>query len=300
LTDWRGKHVLITGGSGGLGKSLAIKCASYGANITIIARNQTKLKEAHSLVEKAAKNPNQKVLSFSADVCDWNSIQSTVSKAESVLGVVDVLFANAGSSHPGYFFEQKVEDLAQEMKLNYLGVVHAIKAVLPGMVNRDKGGHICIISSAAAFVPIIGYANYSATKTALKGLAEALRHELLLYGIDVSIYFPTGIDTEGFAEEQKTKPKETKEIEGATTPLVSPELSAEILLRNLKKGAFYVVSELIPGDLTRSLCHPIHAPRSNFLWDLIITPICVFIDPANRVGMDQVVYKSRSSAKKRQ
>eukprot|EP01117_Protostelium_nocturnum_P006776 TRINITY_DN2433_c0_g1_i1.p1 TRINITY_DN2433_c0_g1~~TRINITY_DN2433_c0_g1_i1.p1 ORF type:complete len:333 (+),score=138.73 TRINITY_DN2433_c0_g1_i1:71-1069(+) len=300
ITDFSGKHVVITGGSSGLGLSLASQLAELGSNVSLIARSKEKLEKARSEVNERGKlrgRSGKFVDVFSADVSEYKSISSAIDSSIKSFGTPDVLIINAGSSRPGYFLEIPVEDMEKEVKLNYLGGVNTVKAALPSMAKKE-GGHINFVSSAAALYPFVGYANYAATKCAVKGLAEALRNELILYNIDVSIYYPSGIDTEGFAEEQKTKPEETKKIEGAASHM-TPEQAAKILVKGFQSGNFATTAEFFPSELLRVVSHGISV-RNNFLLDVFLAPILVLAAPLINNDTDGVVTASRNKSKKNQ
>jgi 3-dehydrosphinganine reductase len=126
------------------------------------------------------------------------------------------------------------------------------------------------------------------------GLADSLRNELLLYNIGVSIYCPANIDTEGFKEEQKIKPAETKEIEGAAT-LLTPDYAADCLLNGLKKGHYVILSEFFPSDFMRAVVHPVFIPRNSVLFDAIIAPVFAVVGGFILVWADGVV---RAAGKK--
>lgn len=153
------------------------------------------------------------------------------------------LICAAGSARTGYFRDISEGDFAWAMKLNFGGAVNAIKAVEPGM-REARSGRIVIVSSALA---LTGYVGYSAcprprvasrsstppcrcslagadcpTKWALRGLAEALRNELLPVGVHVHIAYPGNMDTPGFEVENRTKPSEAKAIEADET-LYTPD-----------------------------------------------------------------------------
>ncbi|PRP79742.1 putative 3-ketodihydrosphingosine reductase [Planoprotostelium fungivorum] len=295
ITNFAGKHVFITGGSTGLGLSLAGQLASQGAKISIAARSAQRLKAAEREVEGRVKGQGS-IHSYEADVTQYESIQKSIAKASEENGAPDILILNAGSSRTGYFLEIPVEDLQKEVQLNYMGCVHSIKAALPKMIENG-GGHIVFVSSAAALLPFIGYANYSATKCALKGLADALRNELILYNIDVSIFYPSNINTEGFAEENKTKPAETKEIEGPAS-LLSPDQCATFLIKAMQSGHFTATNEFFPVELMRVVAQGVSS-RHNVLMDIILAPIVVLVSPFILWGIDGVVRKKRDSLKKK-
>jgi len=289
------KHVFITGASTGLGKSLAIKFASLGANLTIIARNEEKLKAAQKDIQASRANSNQKIVALTADVTKYVEIESAVKQAVRENGVTDYVITNAGSSSPGYFLELDIETLGKEIQLNYMGTVHTIKAALPYMVERNQGGHFVLVSSAAAFGNFVGYVNYGSSKRAISALAEGLRNEFQLYGIDVSAFYPTGIDTEGFANENKTKPEETKILEGSSSTL-SPDQVAESLLDGLKKGKFSITNEFIT-ELMRVNTNGTFSPRYNIVVDLFLSFVGLLISTPITFYFDWVVSHSNRRKK---
>lgn len=205
------KHAIITGGSSGIGKAVAKLLASSGANISIIARDATKLKIATQEIAGSALTSEQKILHFVADVAQLSEITSVIQKAIAEQGTPDLLITSAGIAIPGYFQDIPVENFEQTMRVNYFGSLYAVKAVLPAMETAQKG-HIVLISSGAGLVGLYGYTAYSPSKFALRGLAESLRGELKPCGIKVSIVYPPDTDTPQLAAENKTKPPETKAI----------------------------------------------------------------------------------------
>ena len=96
--------------------------------------------------------------------------------------------------------------------------------------TRKAGAKIVLVSSTLGYMSFVGYASYSPGKHALRGLADTLHSELMLYGIDVHIYFPATMYTPGFEEESKTKPQITRTIE-STDEGVTPEQAAQALYK---------------------------------------------------------------------
>jgi len=290
MQDCKGKHVFITGGSTGLGKSLAIKFAKMGANVTIVARNEKKLQEAKKDIQAMQANSTQKILSIVADVTNYSEISAAVKESKEVNGVMDIVIANAGSSTPGYFLELPVETLQKEVELNYLGTVFTVKAAAPYMVERKQGGHFVLVSSAAGFANFLGYTNYGSTKRAVAALAEGLRNEFKLYNIQVSAFYPTGIDTDGFQNENKTKPEETKTMEGPSSTL-SPDVVADSLIQGLQRGKFAITNEFI-SELLRVSCNGGVSPRYNLIMDLILCNLSLLISGPLIFYFDWVVNHS--------
>ncbi|MEO1006075.1 MAG: SDR family oxidoreductase, partial [Cyanobacteria bacterium J06638_38] len=204
-----GQHAVITGGSSGIGKEIAKLLARQGVNLSIIARDSAKLETAKQEISTLVMNPQQRILTVTADVSKQEALEFALKKAIADLGHPQILITSAGIAVPGYFPELSIETFHQTMAVNYFGSLYAIKAVLPGMIAA-KQGHIVLISSGAGLIGLYGYTAYSSSKFALRGLAESLRGELKPHNIKVSIVYPPDTDTPQLAAENKIKPTETK------------------------------------------------------------------------------------------
>uniref|UniRef100_A0AAZ3SR90 3-dehydrosphinganine reductase n=1 Tax=Oncorhynchus tshawytscha TaxID=74940 RepID=A0AAZ3SR90_ONCTS len=174
-----GAHVVVTGGSSGIGKSIAMECYRQGAFITLVARDESKLVQAKKEVEKCAINDKQVVLCISVDVSkDYRQVESVIKQCQEKLGPVDMLVNCAGTSFSGKFEEVEVERFRSMMEVNYLGSVYPTRAVITTMKER-RMGRILFISSQAGQIGLFGYTAYSPSKFALRGLAESLQMEPL-------------------------------------------------------------------------------------------------------------------------
>ncbi|KAJ8303312.1 hypothetical protein KUTeg_019708 [Tegillarca granosa] len=213
--ELNGSHVLITGGSSGIGKAMALYVVKHGASVTIVARNKIKLQEAKAEIEKCLKNSQQ---------------------AENNLGPVDILINNAGTSICGVFEELDKSEFQKMMDINYIGGVYMTRAVVKSMKERNRG-RIIFVSSQAGQIGLFGYTAYSASKYALRGLGEALQMEVKPYNIYVTLAFPPDTDTPGFALEQETKVKETSLI-SETAGLLSPNDVAQKVIEDSLNGKF--------------------------------------------------------------
>eukprot|EP00743_Colponemidia_sp_Colp-15_P005524 GILK01005941.1.p1 GENE.GILK01005941.1~~GILK01005941.1.p1 ORF type:complete len:343 (+),score=35.47 GILK01005941.1:29-1030(+) len=264
----QGQNIFITGGSKGLGRAFASLCASSGANVTIVARDLAALEEAKTEILSHAKG-QVKVLALSANVTDEASIASAVATSEQTFGPIDILVTCAGAAKPGYITEQPSSLFRSQMDLNYFGVVHTVKPVLAGMTKR-RSGRIVIVTSAMALTGFTGYSQYCATKFALRGFSDCLRNELAPYNIKVHLFLPSNMDTPGFEEENKTKPEDTREIEGLSKP-ISAQQSALDLLTGLNRGYYQITQEfLIDLMLVGSASV---TPRGNVWFDVLLAPL---------------------------
>ena len=260
------RHVIITGGSSGIGKAAAKLLAQQGANITLIARDRQKLERAQQEVSELTIAPAQQIVIGAADVTKKEEITAAIDRAIASLGAPWLLVTSAGMVHPGYFDEISLEIFEQTMAVNYFGSLYSVKAVISSMKQRQSG-KIVLISSGAGLIGIYGYSAYCPTKFALRGLAESLRGELKPQGIDISVVYPPDTDTPQLAAENKIKPQETKQIT-ATAKTWSAEDVAQKILVGVEKGQFAIA----PGaELTLlNRWHSPLLPLLNWYFDRIV------------------------------
>jgi 3-dehydrosphinganine reductase len=201
-----GKHVVITGGSKGIGKAFAFEVVRLGSSVTIIARDEEALEKTKmELLKTVTSHESQKVMSFSVDVArDASSLDQVISEAEDEAGPLYMLINCAGTSIANKFEDTPIEEFKRMIDINLMGSIHATKAVMPGFKER-KEGVVLFVSSIAGLVGLFGYTAYSASKFAVVGLAEALSMEVKTHNVKVCVCFPPDTDTPGFEEEEKSK-----------------------------------------------------------------------------------------------
>ncbi|XP_074644566.1 3-ketodihydrosphingosine reductase-like isoform X1 [Tubulanus polymorphus] len=233
-----GSHVLITGGSSGIGKAIAIETVKRGACVTIFARKMDLLLAAKKEVEQhISDSSKQKVLIYSVDVAsDFESVEKAVNQAQDKLGPVDALINSAGFSIAGRCEDLELEDIKRLMSVNYFGCVHSTRAVIKVMKERHHG-RIVYVSSQAGQVGLFGFSAYSASKFALRGFAESLQMELKPYNVHITLAYPPDTDTPGFEEENKCKPRETRLI-SETAGLYQPDEVAKSIVNSAVNGRF--------------------------------------------------------------
>eukprot|EP00928_Gymnodinium_smaydae_P080039 TRINITY_DN63838_c0_g1_i1.p1 TRINITY_DN63838_c0_g1~~TRINITY_DN63838_c0_g1_i1.p1 ORF type:complete len:332 (-),score=48.81 TRINITY_DN63838_c0_g1_i1:231-1226(-) len=291
--DVKGKTVFITGGSEGIGKALGQEFVRRGANVVLMARTESKLQAAVKDLEAAKVCSEQQVGFQTMDVTDFTSVQAGVKKAVERYGSPSFLITSAGASYPGYFLEQDVATFQRTMNLNYMGNVHAIKAVAP-LMKDNGGGNIMIVASAAAVVSFVGYSSYSPSKYALRGLADSLRNELSGFGIRVSICYPPDTDTPGFKEENKTKPEETLAcFPGSAYP---PEQVAAQSVHSLLVGDYHIQSVDILQNLLVSSMSGV-TPRSFPVLETLLQPLIALVEQPFWMWFD---FQARRYARKDQ
>jgi len=187
---WRGRHVIITGASSGIGAALGYGLASAGAAVGLIARRGELLEQA---VERIRGRGGRSAC-VAADVRDAGATRAAVWALEAELGPCDVVIANAGIHRytPADRFDPQAAD--EIFATNVGGVVHTLAAVLPGMVQRRQG-HIAAVASIAGMIGLPEVGAYSASKAAVITLLESLRLDLHPLGIRVTTLCPGFVDT---------------------------------------------------------------------------------------------------------
>lgn len=236
--DLKNKHVVITGGSSGIGKSLAVEAIQRGANVTIIARDEQKLSNTKREIIQHCIYSTQRVFTASLDIStnNYEEIEKALQSIEQEGGPIFMLFNCAGMAICGKLEDISPSDIRKLHDLNCLGSIMTTRAVIEGMKSRGEG-HIIFVSSQSGLIGIYGLAAYSSSKFALRGFAEALQMEVQTYGINITIAYPPDTDTPGFAIENQGKPKETKLI-CQSAGLFQPDVVAGQMFRDALAGRF--------------------------------------------------------------
>lgn len=288
-----GLHVYITGGSQGLGLALAKLVARKGAHVSIVARTQSKLDDALKELEANRQSPDQifKAFSFSLNTAEESAAALQAASDAHGGKVPDAVFACAGASKPMYLLEMQPEDLSRGMANGYWIQAWTAFAAAKQMVRENKQkGKIVLVSSTLGYMSLIGYSSYSPAKHALRGLADSLHSELMLYGIDTHIFFPPTMYTPGFEEENKTKPAITRTIESTDEGLTADQAAAG-LLAGVEKGHAHITADLITSLFRASTrgC----APRSNAALDFVLDLVALVGLPIWRRSVDKQVLAHR-------
>jgi 3-dehydrosphinganine reductase len=212
MTSLQGAHAVVTGGSSGIGLATGRELAQRGARVSLVARGVDALEAARGEIITAV--PGATVGTVSCDVRDRAAVAAAFAALADERGPCDVLLTAAGSATPGYFTELDDAVFREQMDLDYFGTLHAVRAVVPSMVERGRG-HLVFVASTAALIGVFGYSAYAPAKYAVRGLSDTLQAELGPRGIVVACAYPPDTDTPGLARENATKPPETARISAA-------------------------------------------------------------------------------------
>jgi NAD(P)-dependent dehydrogenase (short-subunit alcohol dehydrogenase family) len=165
-----GQVAIVTGGGRGLGQAMAQALAAAGASVVVTARSEDQLAETVALIDKAGG----RVVAIRADVTSWDSVERLAQEVERQFGSIDLLVNNAGIAGPlGPIWETDADEWWQVLDVNLRGCFLCARAVLPGMIRRQRG-RIINVGSGASTVPIPYMSAYCTSKAALARFTECL------------------------------------------------------------------------------------------------------------------------------
>ncbi len=212
--------VWITGASSGIGRDMALKLADEGVTVVASARSQNALNDLASC--------NSNIVPQPVDVTDLAAMRLAVAHIESTVGPIDLAILNAGVWHPLGARDFDADKVVQSMDVNYNGIVHALDALLPNMIEQ-KRGHVALVSSVAGYRGLPKAVAYAPSKAAVILLAETLRHDLDRMGVKISVINPGFVDT-----------PMTKINEFPMPFIITSDDAANRIIAGLKKGKYEI------------------------------------------------------------
>lgn len=269
--DFKKKTVVITGASSGIGKSSAIEFAKKGADIALVARRKEKLTEVEQELSKFGTN----VKSIPCDVSDKTQVSKMANHVIESFNKIDILVNNAGFAIYGTVEKLSIEEIEAQMATNYFGMVYCTKNFLPHMIKQNSG-HIVNVASVAASFGLPGIASYCASKFAMLGFSEGLRHELHGTKVGVTVVSPIMVRTNFFDHKSFEK-----------MPKYSPTaLSSKTVAKAVVRAANSSRLEIIVPGFVRGAVWAKHTIP------FVINPI---VSSAFRKQLDSADYSSSSS-----
>jgi len=222
-----GARTLVTGASSGIGAALTVALAREGATVGICARRSDRLTEVYEQVRALA--PASRTWVF--DVGDLDEIPAFVARVEGELGGIDLLVNNAGIPKRRRIPELTEADLDEVMRINFFAPVALVRAVLPGMLERDRG-RIVNLSSMGAHSMAARVGAYAASKGALELYTEALHLDLLGTGVDAQLFVP------GTSRTEFSLPRDGNDPPFAPPSGMEPADVAAAIIAQVRSGAF--------------------------------------------------------------
>jgi NADP-dependent 3-hydroxy acid dehydrogenase YdfG len=193
FADYR--NALVTGASGGMGRTIAERLCAKGLTVHALARNASKLAELQAACG---------AVPHAIDVTDTDAVTALLADLE-----IDVLVNNAGVSRPGSLLTSDAFDIDEQIDVNLRAALHLSRLVLPGMMQRDRG-HIVNITSMAGHYEFGGHIAYHATKAAMHTVSRQLRVDAFGRRVRVTEISPGRVETDIFAHVEKIDPAEAK------------------------------------------------------------------------------------------
>ena len=190
--NFSGKSVLVTAAAQGIGRAIALAFAAAGAKVTATDVNETVLRELDG---------TRGITIGRLDVLDDAAVKSLVGE----IGRVDVLVNSAGVVHNGSILEMKDEDLDFAMDLNVKSMIRTIRAVLPGMLERNDGAIVNIASVASSIKGVPNRFAYGVSKAAVIGLTKAVAADYVTRGIRVNAICPGTVESPSLQERMRAQ-----------------------------------------------------------------------------------------------
>ena len=288
-----GAVIAITGGSSGIGLAYAQSIAKNHSpkKIVLLARNPKILGDAQAKVTAVRRSKDTQVDVMTCDVSNDKECEVIARK----LGEVDILVNCAGVSYPTEMEKLKISEIQTMVNTNLLGSIYLTRCIVPVMKER-KSGVIVFVASQAAQCGLYGYSVYSATKFALRGLAEALQMEVEPFGVSVCVSYPPDTNTEAYAKENEHKPEATKLM--SENGLMEPDEVANIMRQGIERRDFTIWSNFDGFMLSQLTCG--FSPANGF-WHLVyqipLMSIMRIVSSGYRVYFRRIVRKCIGKSK---
>ncbi len=242
----RGKNILVTGGSRGIGRATVLDLARLGAHVAFTySSNQAAAEEVLAAV--ARTKAEGRVLAVQASVQDYQRARQVVEEVQQELGDLDGLVLNAGITRDGLLAMMPEENWDDVVATNLKGIFNYARAAIYSMIRQRAGRVICVSSVSGGRLGVAGQTNYGATKAAQIGFVKSLAKEVASYGITVNAVAPGFIETDIW----QTIPEAKRTNLLKTIPqgrLGQPEEVASVIRFLLSEEASYITGNVVEID----------------------------------------------------
>jgi NAD(P)-dependent dehydrogenase (short-subunit alcohol dehydrogenase family) len=230
---------MVTGGGSGMGRIAAVRLGRHAAAVAVVDVDELGLKETGRL-------GGERIFTYPCDVTDSAAVSELVARIESTHGPIDRLVHAAGIMPAGRILDTPVDQLLAPMKVNYFGTVHVTKAVLPGMVSRDRGD-VVLFGSITGYSSSTNFSAYCASKAAVNTYGEILIHEHRHTRLRMILAAPSAVRTPLLDQAVVGGPKALVDAV-ASGRAADPETILDRIERGLERGT----TVLVPGSEARA------------------------------------------------
>ena len=250
MEDLRGANAIVTGASRGIGVFIARALAEEGVNVSLAARSADELERVRAEIEALGVT----AIATVCDVAEADDRARLLERTESELGSVDILVNNAAIDIVRRFHEAPESDFVDTLRINLEAPILLTRAVVPGMLERDRG-HVVNISSGAGKVGVAGESAYCSSKHGLVGFTHALRSEYERTNVGFSVVCPGLVTEVGMAHRWNEAGIKAPKIAGSSSPKKVADVTvrcirrntAEVLVNTPPVRPLIVLSNIAPG-----------------------------------------------------
>ncbi|MFK7963566.1 MAG: SDR family oxidoreductase [Burkholderiaceae bacterium] len=244
LKEFKGKVAVITGAGSGFGREFALRGAERGMKMVLADIQPDSLDETASML----KGMGAELTTQLTDVGQFEQVEALRDTCLSAYGVPQLVFNNAGVAHGGLIWEHGIADWEWVLRVNLWGVVHGVRAFVPGMVDANVPAHVVNTASVAGLLSAPNMGVYNVSKHAVVALSETLFHDLNLVKSPVGVsvlcpaFVPTGISDSGRNRPAELAPEEvTQSMKIAQEASVKAVSSGRITATEISNATFSAV-----------------------------------------------------------
>jgi 3-oxoacyl-[acyl-carrier protein] reductase len=246
VRSFKGKKVLVTGGTAGIGKEIALAFTRAGGDVAIFGTNRARADEVISQLKAQATHPEQQFHAEIINVSQKESVEKAINHLLRLWKQIDILVNNAGITRDGLLMKMSEQDWDEVLDTNLKSVYNTCQALIRSMI-KQKSGKIINISSIVGLTGNAGQVNYAASKSGMIGFTKALAQEVASRGISVNCIAPGFIET-AMTDKLNAQQKESLLQKIPMGRMGKPEEIAQTALFLASDASGYITGQVITVD----------------------------------------------------